>query len=152
VTTHDRAGRPAGVVVRDATRADAERIAELLAQLGYPSTAGQVTRRLGALARLESNVVLVAEDDARVVGLVTGVTRDVIHRDEPFCRIASMIVDEEWRERGVGRRLVDAIEQWARDRGCSVIEVSSGVQRLGAHRFYEGLGYVEKPKRYIKDL
>ena len=151
MTTEDPVGRP-DLVVRDATRADAGRIAELLAQLGYPASSGQVTRRLGAIARLDSNVVLVAEHDSRVIGLVTGVTRDVIHRDEPFCRIASMIVDEEWRGRGVGRVLVDAIEQWARECGCSVIEVSSGVQRLGAHRFYEGLGYIEKPKRYLKDL
>jgi GNAT superfamily N-acetyltransferase len=48
--------------------------------------------------------------------------------------------------------LVEAVEGWARQHGCDVIEVTSGNQRVDAHRFYEGLGYAEKRKRFVKSL
>jgi GNAT superfamily N-acetyltransferase len=90
--------------------------------------------------------------NGEVVGLATAYVQPRIHRDADFARIASLIVDEAWRDRGVGRRLVETIEVWAREHGCDVVEVTSGNQRSDAHRFYEGLGYAEKRKRFVKSL
>ena len=142
----------AEIRTRDARAADSTALSGLLAQLGYPSPPANVVRRLGRLAGDDSNRVLVAEVGDTVVGLASAYLRPLIHHDAGFVRIACLIVDEDWRDRGVGTRLVEAVEGWARQHGCDVIEVTSGNQRLDAHRFYEGLGYAEKRKRFVKSL
>jgi ribosomal protein S18 acetylase RimI-like enzyme len=45
------------------------------------------------------------------------------------------------RRRGVGRRLVDGAEAWARERGLSSMRLRSRVTRVEAHAFYRRLGY-----------
>ncbi|WP_251152264.1 GNAT family N-acetyltransferase [Cellulosimicrobium sp. Marseille-Q4280] len=40
------------------------------------------------------------------------------------------------RSRGVGAALLGELERRARDAGCSALDLDSGVQRFGAHRFY----------------
>jgi GNAT superfamily N-acetyltransferase len=140
------------VRVRDAQTTDSTAVAGLLAQLGYPTAPSNVVVRLARLADDPSNAVLVAEADGDVVGMTSAYVRPLIHHDAAFARIACLVVDEGWRERGVGRRLVEAVESWAQERGCDVVEVTSGDQRLDAHRFYEGLGYAEKRKRFVKKL
>ena len=140
------------VRVRDARTADSIALAGLLAQLGYPTDPTTAARRLTRLGEAGSYLALVVEIEGQVVGLATAYVQPRIHHDADFARIASLIVDQSWRDRGVGKRLVEAIEGWARDRGCDVIEVTSGNQRVDAHRFYGGLGYAEKRKRFVKSL
>jgi GNAT superfamily N-acetyltransferase len=140
------------VRVRAARTADSTAFARLLGQLGYPTDAATAARRLARLGEAGSYLTLVAEIDHQVVGLATAYAQPRIHHDADFARIASLIVDQAWRDRGVGKRLVEAIEKWARDQGCDVVEVTSGNQRVDAHRFYEGMGYAEKRKRFVKTI
>ncbi len=45
------------------------------------------------------------------------------------------------RRGGRGRRLVEAAETWARDRGATDVFLRSNVPRSEAHAFYPALGY-----------
>jgi GNAT superfamily N-acetyltransferase len=96
--------------------------------------------------------VLIAEIDGRIVGLTTVNIRHVISSDAPFARIASVVVADNVRSLGIGGRLIDAVEEIARDAGCERIEVTSGAHRTRAHAFYQRRGYVEFPRRFIKRL
>jgi GNAT superfamily N-acetyltransferase len=64
------------------------------------------------------------------------------------------VVDARERGRGVGRRLVAAVEEWARARGLEQIAVRSNVTREESHPFYEHLGYtrVKTQHAYRKRL
>ena len=55
--------------------------------------------------------------------------------------VDDLVTAERLRSRGVGRELLEAMVERARRSGCSVVDLDSGVQRTGAHRFYmrEGL-------------
>ncbi len=141
-----------GVTVRDARPEDAEAIAELLAQLGYPSAPHNVRVRLARLADDDTSRVLVADAGSHVIGMASLYVRPLIHDDADLCRLAALIVREGWRDQGVGGQLVSAAEAWAREMGCAVVEVTSGTHRPDAHAFYDRLGYVEKPKRFVKRL
>ena len=50
-------------------------------------------------------------------------------------------MDDAHRARGLGRRLVAAVEAWASSRGLERMAVRSSVARTGSHPFYERLGY-----------
>jgi GNAT superfamily N-acetyltransferase len=68
--------------------------------------------------------------------------------------IAGLVVDETARGGGIGRRLLEAAEQWARSHGCRAIRVRSNVVREGAHAFYvrEGFREIKTQKVFEKGL
>ncbi len=57
-------------------------------------------------------------------------------------QIEAVRVSEVLRGQGVGALMVEwAIEQ-ARERGCSLVQLTTDKSRVAAHRFYERLGFV----------
>jgi GNAT superfamily N-acetyltransferase len=127
-----------GVSIRAAAAPDCAAIAALAGQLGYPATAGDVERRLAALPA--GDAVLVAEADGRIVGWVhCALARSLVV--EAHVSIQGIVVDESWRGRGIGRRLMAEAEAYARGRGVGFVRLRSGSQREEAHAFYEALGY-----------
>jgi N-acetylglutamate synthase-like GNAT family acetyltransferase len=140
-------------IIRPAEAADAATIADLLGQLGYPAEEGAVARRLARLGDSATDRVLVAEDASAVVGVATLHVIPLFHRDDgDLGRLSVIVVDEARRGGGVGRILVAAVEKAARELGCARIEVTTGLRRVETHRFYEELGYEERPRRYLKEL
>ena len=51
--------------------------------------------------------------------------------------IEDLVVDPDRRSEGIGKRLLDAAKDWARERGATHLELDSAETRLDAHRFYE---------------
>jgi len=51
--------------------------------------------------------------------------------------VFELVTDADHRSRGFGGRLLRYLVDWAEDRGCEKVALSSGVQREDAHRFYE---------------
>jgi GNAT superfamily N-acetyltransferase len=56
------------------------------------------------------------------------------------------------RKHNIGRMLVEAVEQWCRDEGCGLIEVTSNDRRAEAHAFYRHMGYERSSIRFFKKL
>jgi GNAT superfamily N-acetyltransferase len=86
------------------------------------------------------SVVLVADEGARLVGICT------VYQDMHSVRfgyrawIEDLAVDPERRSQGIGKRLLDAARDWARERGATHLELDSAEARTEAHRFYEREG------------
>ena len=111
--------------VRRAAEADAAAIAELLGQLGYPSSDEQVRTRL---ERFE---------------LMPGAEA---------CRVTALAVAPNARRRGVGLALMEAAEALAREQGCFRVEVTCRSDRHAAHALYRDLGFEERRHRFAKEL
>jgi len=139
------------LTIRDARAADADDIARLLDQLGYPSAAGAVAARLERLAIVGDRVVA-AELEGHVVGLAHLHVTPALERDRPAAKIGALVVDEAHRGRGVGRALVEAVEEEARTRGCELLFLTTAVSRDEAHVFYERLGFEQTGRRYGRTL
>ncbi len=54
--------------------------------------------------------------------------------------VEDLAVDPEHRSIGVGKALLDAAKDWARERGATHLELDSGEARSDAHRFYQREG------------
>jgi GNAT superfamily N-acetyltransferase len=121
--------------------ADAGAVAALATQLGYPSTEAEIRRRYEWIERDDDSRLLVAEHhDGRVVGWIHAQKTCMLEAD-PRTEIWGLVVDETARGRGVGRRLLEAAEQWAREQGLTVVTLRSNSLREAARAFYEHLGY-----------
>jgi len=129
------------IIVRRARTNDAPQLAELSGQLGYPTTAKEITKRMRKLKPASQNALFVAEThDAGVVGWAHV---SVTHLVEVGTRaeLNGLIVAEGQRSLGAGARLLEAAEDWARKHGCPSMSVRSNVIRERAHKFYERQGY-----------
>ena len=51
--------------------------------------------------------------------------------------VDELVTDEAHRSEGYGARLLSFLENWAAERECELLALSSGLQRTDAHRFYE---------------
>src|SRR5689334_23339774 len=139
-------------MIRTARPSDASSVAELIRQLGPPEGAEGVEARIAALADTPTDAVLVAEVDGRVVGLVSLHVTPFFNRGTSRGRVTALVVDESVRGQGIGKRLLLAVEDAARDRGCVEAELTSAAHRLDAHRFYLNAGYEGHPHRFRKLL
>lgn len=130
-----------GVTIRRARSSDAPQLAELSGQLGYPTSAAEITKRLRRLKPASQNALFVAESAG--AGVVGWTHVSVTHLVEVGTRaeLNGLIVAEGQRSLGAGARLLEAAEDWARKHGCPSMSVRSNVIRDRAHKFYERQGY-----------
>jgi GNAT superfamily N-acetyltransferase len=131
------------IKIRKARRGDAERIAQLSGELGYPASAAQIAVRLRQLTPVSKHAVFVAESPEADTGVVGWVHVSVSHLLESDVRaeVNGLIVADGQRSAGAGAKLLEAAEAWARRRGCRGMNVRSNVIRERAHKFYERQGY-----------
>lgn len=141
------------LTIRHARVEDAPVLAQLLAQLGYATTAAAIPARLDAM-RNDGGIALVAvnDDDGRIVGAASGTRHATLHADHPTGYITALVTDTTCRRQGVGQRLVAALERWARDEGCHRLSVTSAEHRADAHLFYPSCGFPYSGRRFTKAL
>lgn len=75
---------------------------------------------------------------ARVSGEIAGLAEGSIQGIT--CRLAGLMVSPEWRGSGVGTKLLQAVEQHARARGCTRVRLETMVGER-SELFYRGRGY-----------
>jgi GNAT superfamily N-acetyltransferase len=139
----------AGPRIRLATEDDVPRLAELTSTLGYPVELEAMRPRVERTLARTDCVLYVADDGAAgVVGWILGGEQETLET-EPRCEILGLIVAGAGRRRGIGRRLVEAVEAWGRSRGFDRIVVRSNVLREESHPFYEGLGYQRLKTQHV---
>lgn len=116
-------------------------VQELLAQLGYAFTVEEVRARLVLLAASGTDPVLLATEDGKAVGLIAIHCATMVHYREPVARITALVVRDSVRGKGVGRILVDAGANLARQAGCGRMELTTATHRTESQAFYKALGF-----------
>ena len=126
--------------IRRCRPSDAQAVAELATELGYPTDAAQAATRLAYLLGRAEDAIFAAEDEGVVVGwLHARETREL--ESEPCGEIAGLVVAAPRRGQGFGRALVQAALAWAAERGLATMRVRSNVIRQETHRWYQAAGF-----------
>jgi N-acetylglutamate synthase-like GNAT family acetyltransferase len=140
------------LTIRDARPEDAQALARLIEQLGYPTSSDAVVRRVNLLASSEADRLVVAELDGRVVGLASVHISFSVEYDAPSAKLSAIVVDSDCRRHGIGEALVAEIEAEARARGCCLVFLTTAERRGDAHAFYRRIGFEETGRRFAKWL
>jgi GNAT superfamily N-acetyltransferase len=137
------------MTIRKGIVGDADRLAELSGMLGYPVEPEAIRRRLARLSAKPDHVILVAEVSPNlVVGWIHAAEHDILEVGS-FCEILGLVVAVDQRGEGIGRRLLEQVENWARARGLGEVSVRSNVTRTESHPFYERLGFVRRKTQHV---
>ncbi len=137
------------ITLRAAVADDAERIAALFTDEGYPSGPSDIVERLGRFDSEHSRVV-VADHGGEVLGFVAIHALPRFEHSDRILRIMALVVDAGVRERGVGRQLMEEAERIGIELGAAFAEVTAGRHRPDAQRLYEELGYDGSVAAYLR--
>ena len=129
------------VEVRQMRADDTASVAALTTQLGYPATEDATRRRFDLIKdRWDARLFVAQHAGNPIVGWIH-VQATYLLECDARAEIWGLVVSAQARGIGVGRRLVEAAEEWALMRGLDVIVLRSNNLRTEAQGFYEHLGY-----------
>lgn len=96
-------------------------------------------------AREDATTVLATRDDGSLCGFVEVGSRPYAEGCEssPVGYIEGWWVDEDVRNRGVGRALLRAAEDWCRSQGYREVASDALLDNIASHRAHERCGYEE---------
>jgi len=130
------------VTIRNATRADLTGMSSLLNELFTIESdfTPDVRRQRQGLAQLmasEGSTLLVAADGKKIVGMCTLQPLVSTAEGGTVGIVEDLVIAEKWRGRGIGARLLDRIEEIARSRHMSRLQLLTDLDNEGALSFYK---------------
>jgi GNAT superfamily N-acetyltransferase len=102
--------------------------------------------------RREGYRLIALREDGAIMALA-GIILLANFYDGRHIYVYDLVTRGDARSRGYGEQLLTHVEDLARSAGCAHVTLSSGVQRLDAHRFYESrMGYARASYVFRKRL
>jgi len=104
---------------------------------------------LAVLLRSEDEKLIAARVDGKIIGGIIGfLERHPFNRSLLLCKVRTIIVHEDYRKTGIGRQLIEALEEWARGRKAKALIMSyhHDSLRSSVEPFLLSLGY--EPFKY----
>lgn len=95
---------------------------------------------------------IVAVVNQKIVGVLISELQVQLHRAKKRGYIEDLIVDENYRNKGIGKSLLENAVSYARDNDCEVVDLTSYITNDNAHRFYEKNGFIKHSYMFKKYL
>ena len=138
-----------GMEIRGADAGDAPGLAELLATVGVRAAPSALAHRLERL-QAEGATVLMAVEWGPPAGVAVVTRRTALEGDAPIASLDLLLVGPDDRRRGVGRLLLKAAAQAARQAGG--VELRLATTDEGARAFALASGFVERGAALARPL
>ena len=130
-------------IIRPAILHDILGITILMKQLGYSASLTEMKERFTKFIGNPGYDVAVACKDHEILGFIAwSKSMNFITPHTKF-RIEGLVVDEQYRIHGIGRQLIEFLEEYAKPFSPTIIDLLSGNRRKkdGSHEFYKKLGF-----------
>lgn len=95
---------------------------------------------------------IVAIENNQIVGVLTAELQVKLHRENMQCFVEDLVVDKEYRNRGIGKSLLQNAIDYAKSKNCDVVELTTYLNNEKAIKFYEANDFIKhsyKFKRYL---
>lgn len=142
-------------MIRKVSIKDAKYLRDITAEeLGYDVTLELMERHIKKLGvDEEKHFIIVYEKEE--IGIPIGYVHAELYESiysEPMFNVLGLAVTKHCQTSGVGRALMEALEEEAKRRNLVGIRLNSSEKRMNAHQFYEHIGYIsdKKQKRFLK--
>ena len=123
--------------------------------LGYDFSSEETASQLDKLSQDPHHFLLGFEEPTShdLLGYVHAEVYESLYSNAGF-NILALAVVPQMQGKGIGKVLLQGLEQEAEKRGYKFIRLNSADHRTGAHAFYERVGYTcdKMQKRFIKLL
>ena len=143
-----------GIVIREIESRDYASAAAIWRNvLGFSSVTDEIVAQTYEKMKSDNRYrTFVADADGEIVGFATAVQTLAIGYPNGYIKMNGLAVLPAFQRRGIGKMLMERVEQLAAQCGASMIGLASGFQRTDAHTFYEHLGYQKTSFWFRKDI
>jgi GNAT superfamily N-acetyltransferase len=140
--------------IRPCSIEDFDGVLELLKQLWPDKHLDPVAIRVVYDRALDCDfqVYVCATDDENIIGFASLSVKNNLWQEGYLGHVDELVVDSDYRGRGVGTELLKHLIVIAKERGCRRIELDSGFHRPDAHQFYERHGFENRGYIFSKML
>lgn len=141
--------------MRQAVPSDAQAIDQVMLVISEKcSDLNRMAKQIEKLQHDPQKYLLVAIDPETetICGSLLGVVfEDICEEGRPILLVENVAVLEEYQGKGVGKQMFEEIERWGKEMDCHYEILVSGMNRTGAHKFYNALGFIEAKgfKKYL---
>jgi ribosomal protein S18 acetylase RimI-like enzyme len=116
---------------------------------GIPYNEEQKFQLVEGLRNHPSKIVLLAWSGDGFIGLITSFINFATFTVKPYVNIHDLIVINAWRNKGVGRRMIERVIEIAEEKGCSKVTLEVRDDNHNARHLYNSLGFNNsEPKGY----
>src|SRR5436190_9438985 len=136
------------IQLRKMTMEHVHDVCRLSNQLRYPLSTTQIENNINEITTSENYAAFVALYNLQIVGWIYGF-RTLLIESKPFIEIGGLIVDQTFRNSGIGKKLVEKIKDWALEKAINEVRVRSNVIRNEAHKFYLNNGFTEMKQQKV---
>ena len=95
---------------------------------------------------------IVAIENNKVVGVLISRVINRLAKKKNILFIDDLIVNENCRNIGIGKLLIQTATAYAISKDCGALELTSMIQNINAHRFYENNGFEKRQYKFKKSL
>ena len=96
----------------------------------------------------KNSYYIVAVEENNIVGVLTSELQEKLHRERLQLFIEDLIVEEKRRNNGIGKALIENAVNYAKEKKCEVIELTSYKDNIKAHKFYENNGFINHSVKF----
>jgi GNAT superfamily N-acetyltransferase len=133
-------------LIRNANENDIYSLLPLFAELGYPYALEDLTLRFKRFLQNPGYGVAVCELNSYITGWVAYSKSDLFVSNTIRFHIEGLVITKEYRGKGIGKKLMEFVEEIARQNSPAIVDLTSGLRRAkdGSHEFYKSLGYTNE--------
>jgi ribosomal protein S18 acetylase RimI-like enzyme len=106
-----------------------------------PHTAESAKRLIDGLKNHSNKLCLLAELDGSFVGLVNCFIGFGTFAAKPFINVHDVVVHDNYRGKGIGRKMLEMVAERANEMGCAKITLEVREDNHNAKHLYNSLGY-----------
>lgn len=93
---------------------------------------------------------IVALEDNQIVGVLIARVINMLAKKDNILFVDDLIVNEQYRNTGIGKLLIQNATTYAKNINCGALRLSSMLQNVNAHRFYEKNGFEKRQYLFKK--
>lgn len=95
---------------------------------------------------------IVAIEENKVVSVLISRVISRLAKKKDILFIDDLIVNQKFRNNGIGKLLIQTATTYAISKDCGALELTSMIQNINAHRFYENNGFEKRQYKFKKRL
>jgi GNAT superfamily N-acetyltransferase len=127
--------------IRKAIKTDNYDIIVLTQQLGYTVDKNTFINQFYNILEKSDHAIFVAENnDKKVIAYIHVLSKELLISIASV-EIGELIVDEKYRREGIGKQLIQKVDEWAIENGYQNVTVGSSNKRTTSHLFYPNAGF-----------
>lgn len=145
------------MIIEKANQTNLDEVCNFAMKLWPDNNWSELRSEFEELLNSNKDIVYVAVVQGDNVGFIhMSLRADYVEgsRSSPVGYIEGIYVDENYRNKGISRKLVEAGERWAKSLGCSEMASDAELSNVASQQFHKKIGFKEAGRivAFIKDI